>query len=556
MSELAVLLAALAVLLGLARLAGAATARLGQPAVLGEILCGVAVAPAARLLPARVDTTLTAIAQLGLVLFLFAAGAHLAPSLSRSRLKAVVVPALGATLVPLALGAVLALWLARRHAPAGTGPFVVFVAAAMAVTALPVLARILAERGLADSTTGRRALSAAAGSDVTAWTLLAVAAAALHGWSAIASLPVAALLAVVPWLGRRRWIARLSRPSATVVFVALACAAAAVTEVAGLHPAIGAFFAGVVLGHAIPALDPAVGPAVPALGHAEAGPVPVVGSADSAPVSVVGAADPALVPVLGSADSAPDSVVGSAAPVVGSADSAPVLVVGAADPALVPVLGSADSAPDSVVGSAAPVRGSADPAPVLAVGAADPALVPALGSADPVPVPVLGAADPVLDPVRGSAAPTPVPAPIPADPAPAPALAPAAPALDPAALVTPVASLLAPLYFVLVGRAVDLGRLDAGLATDIAAVAAVAVAGKLAGAYLGARLGGLAPHPAGVFAVLMNTRGVTELVFVAIGLGLGVIDGALYTAMVVMALATTAMTGPLLTRLSRQREGV
>ncbi|OXM60889.1 cation:proton antiporter [Amycolatopsis vastitatis] len=381
MSELAVLLAALAVLLGLARLAGAVTARLGQPAVLGEILCGVAVAPAARLLPARADTTLTAIAQLGLVLFLFAAGAHLAPSLTGTRLKSVVVPALGATLVPLGLGAVLALWLARRHAPAGTGPFVVFVAAAMAVTALPVLARILAERDLLDSVDGRRALTAAAVSDVTAWTLLAVAAAALHGWSAAAPLPVVVLLAAVPWLARRRWVARLSRPSATVVLVALACAAAAVTEAAGLHPAVGAFFAGVVLGHAVPALDPA-------------------------------------------------------------------------------------------------------------------------------------------------------------------------------ALVTPVAALLAPLYFVLVGRAVDLGRLDAALAGDIAAVAAVAVAGKCGGAYLGARLGGLAPHRAGVFAVLMNTRGVTELVFVAIGLGLGVIDGALYTAMVVMALATTAMTGPLLTRLSRQREGV
>jgi Kef-type K+ transport system membrane component KefB len=379
-SELAVLLAALAVLLGLARFAGAVAARLGQPAVLGEILCGVAVAPVARLLPARVDGTLTAIAQLGLLLFLFAAGAHLAPSLTRGELKSAVVPALGATLVPLGVGAVLAMWLAPRHAPAGTGPFVVFVAAAIAVTALPVLARILAERGLLDAVAGRRALSAAAFSDVAAWTLLAAAAATLHGWSAASPLPVVAVLAAVPWLARGR-IAQLSRPSATVALVVLACAAAAVTEVAGLHPAIGAFFAGAVVGHAVPALDAA-------------------------------------------------------------------------------------------------------------------------------------------------------------------------------ALVTPAGSLLAPLYFVLVGRAVDLGRLDAALAADIAAVVAVAVAGKCGGAYLGARLGGIAPHPATVFAALMNTRGVTELVFAGIGLGLGVIDGELYTAMVVMALVTTAMTGPLLTRLSRQREGV
>src|SRR6185437_14374599 len=75
MPELAVFLAALAVLLGLARIAGTAAARLGQPAVLGEILCGVAVGPAVRLLPPPVGGTLTALAQLGLVLFLFAAGA-------------------------------------------------------------------------------------------------------------------------------------------------------------------------------------------------------------------------------------------------------------------------------------------------------------------------------------------------------------------------------------------------------------------------------------------------------------------------------------------------
>ncbi|MEV6878015.1 cation:proton antiporter [Amycolatopsis sp. NPDC051128] len=384
MPEFAVLFAALAVLLGLARLAGRLTAALGQPAVLGEILCGVALAPAGRVLPAPVESALSAIAQLGLVLFLFAAGAHLAPAMTATRLKAAVVPALGALLVPLALGAALAVWLARRHAPAGPGPFVVFVAAAMAVTALPVLARILAERGLLDDIAGQRALSAAAVTDVAAWTLLAIAAASLHGRSMTAPLAAMAAMTALPVLSRsrfRRWIARQSRSSATAVLVALACAAAAVTAAAGLHPAIGAFFAGAALGHAVPAIDPA-------------------------------------------------------------------------------------------------------------------------------------------------------------------------------GLVTPAGALLVPLYFVLVGRAVELGGLDAALAVETAAIVVVAVAGKGGGAYLGARLAGVSPRPAGVFAALMNTRGVTELVFVSIGLGLGVIDSAFYTAMVVMALVTTAMTGPLLTRLTQQREEV
>ncbi|NBH02142.1 cation:proton antiporter, partial [Amycolatopsis sp. SID8362] len=129
----------------------------------------------------------------------------------------------------------------------------------------------------------------------------------------------------------------------------------------------------------------------------------------------------------------------------------------------------------------------------------------------------------------------------------------AVPALNPAELVAPIGGLLAPLYFVHVGRTVDLGLLDAGLAAETAVIVVVAVLGKVGGAYLGARLGGVDPRPAGVFAVLMNTRGVTEIVFIGIGLSLGVLDRALYTAMVVLALVTTAMTGPLLNRL---REGV
>jgi Kef-type K+ transport system membrane component KefB len=110
---------------------------------------------------------------------------------------------------------------------------------------------------------------------------------------------------------------------------------------------------------------------------------------------------------------------------------------------------------------------------------------------------------------------------------------------------------LVPLYFVLVGRHVDLGDLDLLLVCENAAVIAVAVVGKSGGAYAGARLAGVPRRDAVEFATLMNTRGVTELVFVSVGLGLGVIDSGFYTAMVVMALVTTAMTGPLLTRLQR-----
>ncbi|RSN26317.1 sodium:proton antiporter [Streptomyces sp. WAC 05977] len=384
MPDLAVLLAALAVLLAMARCFGWAFTRAGQPAVLGEITCGLVVGLALQAgpgLPGGVDTTLDALAQLGLILFLFGVGARLAPSMTAARITAAFVPALGATVVPAALGALLALWLATRHAPAGAAPFVLFAAAAMAVTAFPVLARILAERRMLDDDRGRCALTAAALTDATAWAALAVVASVHSGaqaWTLLAAFPflLSLLLLARPWSGRT--MDRLSGPTAVATMVALACCGAAMTDAIGLHAAIGAFLVGVAVGR-------------PASRH------------------------------------------------------------------------------------------------------------------------------------------------------------------DPVALITPLASLLVPLYFVLIGRKVDLGELDTALVTETLAIIAVAVLAKGGGAYLGARLAGQPPHPAAVFAALMNTRGVTELVFLSIGLGLGVIDSAFYTAMVAMALVTTAMTGPLLNHLERNK---
>ncbi|SDY05123.1 Kef-type K+ transport system, membrane component KefB [Amycolatopsis xylanica] len=369
MSELAILLAALAVLLGLARVFGAVAAKLGQPAVVGEIACGLVIGAAGWRVPSHVGATLDALAQFGLILFLFGAGAGLAPSV-RS-VKAALVPALGATVLPFALGAALALWLAQRHAPAGHAVFVLFVAAAMAVTAFPVLARILAERGMLGDADGRRALSAAAITDALAWTVLAFVAGSLRGsrvWTLALIVPVLVGLYWLskPWFGAL--VSRLSRPATITLMIAVACLGAAATDAIGLHAALGAFLAGV-----------AVGPS--------------------------------------------------------------------------------------------------------------------------------------------------------------------------AAIAEPVGSVLVPLFFVLIGRKVELGGITPLLAAETAVIIAIAVLGKSGGAYLGARAAGEPRRAAAVFATLMNTRGVTELVFLSIGLDLGVIDSGCYAAMVVMALVTTAMTGPLLNRL-------
>lgn len=107
-------------------------------------------------------------------------------------------------------------------------------------------------------------------------------------------------------------------------------------------------------------------------------------------------------------------------------------------------------------------------------------------------------------------------------------------------------TLLLPVFFVITGLGVDLGSISRSGYADLALILLVAVAGKAGGASLAARLGGLPPRRALAVGVLMNTRGLTELVILSVGRSIGVLDDELYALMVVMAVLTTVMTGPLL----------
>ncbi len=105
---------------------------------------------------------------------------------------------------------------------------------------------------------------------------------------------------------------------------------------------------------------------------------------------------------------------------------------------------------------------------------------------------------------------------------------------------------LLPLYFVVSGLSINLSTIGRSGLEELGAILVVAIAGKLAGAYLGAQLTGVRGRNAGVLATLMNTRGLTELVILGVGLQLHILTKPLYALMVVMALVTTAMGGPLL----------
>ncbi|MGR8007414.1 cation:proton antiporter [Streptomyces hypolithicus] len=106
--------------------------------------------------------------------------------------------------------------------------------------------------------------------------------------------------------------------------------------------------------------------------------------------------------------------------------------------------------------------------------------------------------------------------------------------------------MLLPAYFTVAGLKVDLSTVDGNGLGELGLILLVAIGGKFGGAYLGARAAGRPGRSATTLGILMNTRGLTELIILGVGLQLGLLDTDLYSLMVVMALVTTAMTAPLL----------
>jgi Kef-type K+ transport system membrane component KefB len=109
-------------------------------------------------------------------------------------------------------------------------------------------------------------------------------------------------------------------------------------------------------------------------------------------------------------------------------------------------------------------------------------------------------------------------------------------------------TLLLPVFFTVTGLSVDFSRLGGQGLVMVAAVIVVACAGKFAGAFGAARLTGVDRGPALALGILMNARGLTELIILSVGRSLGMLDSRMFTVMVIMALVTTIMTGPLLRR--------
>jgi Kef-type K+ transport system membrane component KefB len=111
-----------------------------------------------------------------------------------------------------------------------------------------------------------------------------------------------------------------------------------------------------------------------------------------------------------------------------------------------------------------------------------------------------------------------------------------------------------PAFFAFTGLRTEIGLVESGRDWLVCgAIIAVAIAGKFGGTVLASKVMGLDWRDSAALGILMNTRGLVELIVLNIGLDLGVISPRLFTMLVIMALVTTVMTSPVLSRLMRSR---
>ncbi|MFO0918661.1 MAG: cation:proton antiporter [Planctomycetaceae bacterium] len=272
--------ATLAAVICLGFLLGRLFRYLGQPAVIGEVVAGIALGPsllgaiwpeaAHLLIPAaavdpkgQVPAALKAVSQLGVILYMFLVGLDLSAARLAERAHALVAVSHSSIIVPFVFGTMLALGLYPIYSHQGVPftSFALFMGIAMAITAFPVLARILSDRKLEQTELGSVALGCAAADDVTAWCLLALVVGVAQAdlttavrvtGGAIAFLAVM-FLCVQPLLRRviRRWDApHAPLPPLAISGTFLAVLLAALTtEAIGIHAVFGAFLLGAVIPH-------------------------------------------------------------------------------------------------------------------------------------------------------------------------------------------------------------------------------------------------------------------------------------------------------------------
>jgi len=270
-APLALLLAQVLAILLAARALGWACTKVGQPAVVGEMAAGILLGPsllgrylpefsAVLFAPKSLDN-IKLLSQVGLILFMFVVGMDLDLQALRGKAHQAVVISHASIVVPFALGLGLAYFLYGAFAPAGVGfaSFGLFMGIAMSITAFPVLARIVQERGLHQTPLGTLVITCAATDDVTAWCLLAAVVAFVKAGSFASALAIIALALgyvllmlkvarpLLLRLGQPAGQAGALRKAAVPVFLLTLIFSAFLAEAIGIHALFGAFLAGAIM---------------------------------------------------------------------------------------------------------------------------------------------------------------------------------------------------------------------------------------------------------------------------------------------------------------------
>lgn len=268
---LAILLLQIITIIVVARFFGWLFRKIGQPSVIGEIIAGIFLGPSlvgmyfpeysALLFPKESLGNLQFLSQIGLILFMYVIGMELDLKVLKNQAKEAVVISHASIVIPFALGMGLSYFIYHQFAPQGVDflSFSLFMGIAMSITAFPVLARIVQERGINKTRLGTIVITCAAADDITAWCILAAVIAIVKAGSVASSLYImlmafgyvlAMLFLVKPFFkkvgdlySRHDTISK----SVSAIFLLTLIISSYITEIIGIHALFGAFMTGVIM---------------------------------------------------------------------------------------------------------------------------------------------------------------------------------------------------------------------------------------------------------------------------------------------------------------------
>lgn len=268
---IAVFLLQLIVIILAAQVCGYLVKKIGQPSVMGEILAGIILGPSlvgaifpgftAFVFPSASLDNLKMLSQIGLILFMFVIGMELDLNIIKKKAKSAVLISNVSIVFPFALGVGLSFYLYTDFCPAGIPKyaFALFIGIAMSITAFPVLARIIRDKGLTNTRMGSISIIAAAFGDIAGWCILAIVIAIAKAGSPGSSLytllyaavyVLIMLFAVRPLLKKlsanKSHSAEVKRSTIAIIFIVLLLSAWG-AEIIGIHALFGAFMAGVIM---------------------------------------------------------------------------------------------------------------------------------------------------------------------------------------------------------------------------------------------------------------------------------------------------------------------